>query len=50
LSNAFDLLISDIHSVISERAMSAYRDVPIVRAALGSKAGLVGAASLVFAT
>lgn len=50
LSNAFDLLISDIRRVIGERAMSAYRDVPILRADLGQNAGLVGAASLVFAT
>ena len=50
LSNAFDLLIGDIRTVIGARAMSAYRSVEIRRAALGANAGLVGAAGLVFAT
>ncbi|TCM52642.1 glucokinase [Rhizobium sp. PP-F2F-G48] len=49
LSNAFDLLIGGIRSVVATRAMSAYRDVVIVRAGLGTNAGLVGAAGLVFA-
>lgn len=48
VSNAFDLLIDDIKSEIRERAMPAFSDVEIVRAELGSKAGIVGAASLVF--
>ncbi|PYE94781.1 glucokinase [Rhizobium sp. PP-F2F-G38] len=48
LSNAFDLLIGGIRSVVATRAMSAYRDVVIVRAELGTNAGLVGAAGLVF--
>lgn len=48
VSNAFDLLIGDIKSEIQTRAMSAYRDIKIVRAELGTNAGIVGAASLVF--
>lgn len=35
-----------IESTIRERAMSAFREVPVVAAALGRNAGLVGAASL----
>ena len=49
LSNAFDLLIDGIRDVIQSRAMPAYREVTITRAALGPAAGLVGAADLVFA-
>lgn len=48
LSNAFDLLHGGIVQVVQDRAMSAYRDVPILRAELGAKAGLVGAAALAF--
>ena len=48
LSNAFDLLHVGILQVVQGRAMSAYRDVPILRAELGAKAGLVGAAALAF--
>lgn len=48
LSNAFDLLHGGIVEVVQRRAMSAYREVPILRAALGAKAGLVGAAALAF--
>lgn len=48
LSNAFDLLHGGILRVVQDRAMSAYRDVPILRAELGAKAGLVGAAALAF--
>ncbi|MEO5613802.1 MAG: ROK family protein [Cypionkella sp.] len=48
LSNAFDLLHGGILQVVQDRAMSAYRDVPILRAELGAKAGLVGAAALAF--
>lgn len=48
LSNAFDLLQGGIQAVVQQRAMSAYRDVAILRAELGAKAGLVGAAALAF--
>ncbi|MDX8452300.1 ROK family protein [Mesorhizobium sp. VK9D] len=47
LSNGFDLLEPGIRATIDERAMQAYRDVPIVPAKLGDRAGLVGAASLI---
>ncbi|TGQ11469.1 MULTISPECIES: ROK family protein [unclassified Mesorhizobium] len=47
LANGFDLLAPRIRATIEERAMQAYRDVPIVPAELGDRAGLVGAASLI---
>ncbi len=47
VSAGLDLMQAGILRTIRERAMSAYRDVPIAPAALGSHAGLVGAASLV---
>ncbi|RWG93732.1 ROK family protein, partial [Mesorhizobium sp.] len=47
LANGFDLLAPGIRSTVEERAMQAYRDVPIVPAELGDRAGLVGAASLI---
>jgi glucokinase len=47
LSNGFDLLAPSIRKVVQQRAMPAYRDVPIVRAELGDRAGLIGAASLI---
>jgi glucokinase len=47
LSNGFDLLAPSIRTVVQQRAMPAYRDVPIVRAELGDRAGLIGAASLI---
>ncbi|ESW91992.1 glucokinase [Mesorhizobium sp. LSJC269B00] len=47
LSNGFDLLAPSIRVVIQQRAMPAYRDVPIVQAELGDRAGLIGAASLI---
>jgi glucokinase len=47
LANGFDLLAPTIRAVVAERAMPAYRDVPIVSAQLGDKAGLIGAASLI---
>jgi len=40
------LMQKTIERTIRERAMSAFRDVPVVAAALGRNAGLVGAASL----
>jgi glucokinase len=48
VSDGYDLLHGHIENTIRERAMSAYRDVPVVRARLGQHAGLVGAASLIF--
>ncbi|WP_292262415.1 ROK family protein, partial [Mesorhizobium sp.] len=47
LANGFDLLAPGIRATVEERAMQAYRDVPIVPAELGDRAGLVGAASLI---
>jgi glucokinase len=47
LSNGFDLLEPSIRTVVQQRAMPAYRDVPIVQAELGDRAGLIGAASLI---
>jgi glucokinase len=48
LSAGLDLMQEEIGRTVRERALIAYRDVPIVAAALGGRAGLVGAASLVF--
>jgi glucokinase len=48
LSAALDLMQEEIGRTVRDRALVAYRDVPIVAAALGGRAGLVGAASLVF--
>ncbi|TIU66671.1 MAG: ROK family protein, partial [Mesorhizobium sp.] len=47
LANGFDLLASTIRATVEQRAMPAYRDVPIVPAQLGDRAGLIGAASLI---
>lgn len=47
ISHGFDMLHAQIKATVAERAMSAYRDVPIVAAQLGRHAGLIGAASLV---
>ncbi|RWL60345.1 ROK family protein [Mesorhizobium sp.] len=47
LANGFDLLAPGIRATVNERAMQVYRDVPIVPAELGDRAGLVGAASLI---
>jgi glucokinase len=49
LSNAFDQLHPGINSYIQANAMLAFKDVPVVRAALGGNSGLIGAASMVFA-
>jgi glucokinase len=46
VSELLDLMREGIERTIRERAMSAYRDVPILPAMLGRNAGLVGAASL----
>ncbi len=43
----FDMMRDRIAGTIRARAMAPYRDVPVVAAALGANAGLVGAASLV---
>ena len=47
LGAALDLMQADIDAVIQARAMPAYRSVPVVAAGLGTRAGLVGAASLI---
>jgi glucokinase len=47
ISHGFDLLSEAIAATVRDRAMSAYRDVPIVPAQLGPHAGLIGAASLI---
>lgn len=47
VSAGFDLLQPGIAAQIARRAMPPFRDVPVVPAALGPNAGLVGAASLV---
>jgi hypothetical protein len=47
VSQAFDLLIDDIHAVIRRDAVEPFEDVPVVRAGLGENSGLVGAAALV---
>lgn len=48
LSNQFDVLRDGILASMRQSAMPAFRDTPLVRAALGNNSGLVGAASLVF--
>lgn len=47
LGAALDLMQDDIERVIRARALAPYRDTPVVAAALGGAAGLVGAASLI---
>lgn len=46
LSSALDLMLPAIRQQIERHAMPAFRDVDIVRAALGDNAGLVGAAAI----
>jgi glucokinase len=48
LSNAFDQLHPGIARYITQNAMPAFRDVPVVKAALAGNSGLIGAAALVF--
>ncbi len=48
LSNAFDQLYPGIDAYIQKNAMLAFKDVRIVKAALGGNSGLIGAASMVF--
>jgi glucokinase len=50
VSNAFDLLERDIHTVIRRDAMQPFKTVPVVRAGLGDDSGLIGAAALVSLT
>jgi len=47
VSTGFDLLKAGIAAQVARRALPPFRDVPVVPAALGPNAGLVGAASLV---
>ncbi len=44
---AFDLMQDDIHRVMRDNLMPAFRDVIVVPAGLGENAGLVGAAALI---
>ncbi|OCJ00614.1 glucokinase [Rhizobium sp. AC27/96] len=48
LSDQFDRLRPGIQSHVSQWAMPAFRDVEVVRAALGQNSGLIGAAALAF--
>jgi glucokinase len=48
VGSLLELMREDIERVIEERAMSAYRDVPVIAAELGRNAGLIGAASMIF--
>jgi glucokinase len=48
VANGFDLLRPGILTRVNTAAMPAFRDTPIVRAALGDNSGLVGAAAAVF--
>ena len=48
VGSCLDLMQAGIDRTIQARAMSPYRDVPVVAAQLGANAGLIGAASLVF--
>ena len=46
MSQAFDLLEANINAVIRSDAMEPFKDVPVVRSALGDNSGLVGAATM----
>jgi glucokinase len=48
IANQFAILESGIAAAIRASAMPAFRDTPVVPAALGNNSGLIGAASLVF--
>lgn len=48
LSHEFERLHPGIRHYISRWAMPAFKDVPVVRAALGQNSGLIGAAALAF--
>ena len=47
VSDSLPAMQAEIEAVIRRRAMPAYRDVPVVAAALGQRAGVIGAALLV---
>jgi glucokinase len=47
VSESLPAMRAEIEAVIRRRAMPAYRDVPVVAAALGQQAGVIGAALLV---
>jgi len=47
VARALPLMRSEITTTVAQRAMPPYRDVAIVAATLGPKAGVVGAATLV---
>lgn len=46
VSHGFDLMSERIHQVIRTTALPSFRDIGVVKAALGDNAGLVGAAAL----
>ncbi len=46
VSALFDAMAPTFRAVVAARAMREFRDVPIVRAGLGSDAGVIGAAAL----
>jgi glucokinase len=48
--SAFDLLEPVLRATLRERALPAFREVPVLRAALGEDSGLVGAAALALDT
>jgi glucokinase len=48
LSNGFDQLHPGIMAHVQNNAMPAFREVPVVRAALSDNSGLIGAAMMVF--
>jgi glucokinase len=49
VSDCLPAMRAEIERVIHRRAMPAYRDVPVVAAALGRQAGVIGAALLMLA-
>ena len=49
IANQFAVLQSGITAAVRASAMPAFRDTPVLPAALGNNSGLIGAASLVFA-
>lgn len=48
MSQQYDVLIGSINDYVQRHAMKAFRDAPIVAAALGGDSGLIGASRLVF--
>jgi glucokinase len=49
LASTWEMMRPEIERTVRTRAMPAYRDVPVVPSALGPRAGVVGAASLLLA-